>query len=116
MRSALLLILPLLAAPLLASSAHARGGSFTGRRGNTTSWHTSVTGNTASGSITGPRGQTISGTGTAYNRGGTVQGYTGTVTGPDGGTHSAGAIVVPGQGAAVGVPGRGAVGVAAPPN
>jgi hypothetical protein len=114
MRNAL--ILALLMVPLLAAGAFARSGSFTGRRGNTTSWHGSVSGNTASGSVTGPRGNTVSGTGTAYNRGGVVQGYTGTVTGPDGGTHSVGTIVVPGRGAVVGVAGKGAVGVVAPPN
>jgi hypothetical protein len=103
MRNAL--ILALLMVPLLAAGAFARSGSFTGRRGNT-----------ASGSVTGPRGNTVSGTGTAYNRGGVVQGYTGTVTGPDGGTHSVGTIVVPGRGAVVGVAGKGAVGVVAPPN
>ena len=101
--------------PLALSSIHADARSFTGRRGNTTSWQGSRSGNTVSGSVTGPGGRTVSGTASEYNAGGAVHGYSGAVTGPNGTTVKGAGLYAPGYGGAVEIPGHGGA-VVAPGN
>ncbi len=70
-------------------------GSYTGRLGNTTTWHSNAANGTITGSITGPRGYTTSGTATAHYLGNGAYGVTSTVTGPRGTAYSHSSIYAP---------------------
>jgi hypothetical protein len=78
------------------AGAHAQhAGSYTGRRGNTTTWNTDVSHGTATGSVVGPKGYTTSGSATEHYEGGGAYGVSGAVTGPRGTTRSGSTTVVP---------------------
>lgn len=90
----LLLALAFAALPLTGAWA-GHSGSYTTRRGNTYDYTASAGGGSASGSITGPGGQTASGSASATYAGGGQYKVTGTVNGPRGATHQRSRLVSP---------------------
>jgi hypothetical protein len=93
MRNAIVLAAAITVFATGAQAGHS--GSYTGPRGNTTSWNTNASNGTATGSITGPKGYTTSGTATEHEFPNGAYGVTGSVTGPRGTTRSGGAVFVP---------------------